>query len=121
MPKIPLYGQGAGDKVALITDGRFSGATRGFCIGHVGPEAAVGGPIGLLKDGDMITINAETGEIFVDLSDAELAERKKSWKPRETNYNSGTIWKYAQTVGSAETGATTHPGANAETHIYADL
>ena len=116
-----LYGQGVGDKVALITDGRFSGATRGFCIGHVGPEAAVGGPIGLLKDGDMITINAETGEIFVDLSDAELAERKKSWKPRETNYNSGTIWKYAQTVGSAETGATTHPGANAETHIYADL
>ena len=116
-----LYGQGVGDKVALITDGRFSGATRGFCIGHVGPEAAVGGPIGLLKDGDMITINANTGEISVDLSDEELAERKSQWKPRETNYNSGTIWKYAQTVGSAETGATTHPGADAETHIYADL
>ena len=116
-----LYGQGVGDKVALITDGRFSGATRGFCIGHVGPEAAVGGPIGLLKDGDMITINANTGDISVDLSDEELAARKAQWQPRTTNYNSGTIWKYAQTVGSAETGATTHPGANAETHIYADL
>ena len=116
-----LYGQGVGDKVALITDGRFSGATRGFCIGHVGPEAAVGGPIGLLKDGDMITINAKTGEISVDLSQAELDLRKSEWEPRETNYNSGTIWKYAQTVGSAETGATTHPGAKKETHVFADL
>ncbi len=116
-----LYGQGVGDKVALITDGRFSGATRGFCIGHVGPEAAVGGPIGLLQDGDMITIDATTGEISVDLSDEELAKRKAAWQPRETNYNSGTIWKYAQTVGSAETGATTHPGAKAETHVFADL
>ena len=116
-----LYGQGVGDKVALITDGRFSGATRGFCIGHVGPEAAVGGPIGLLKDGDSITINANTGEISVDLSEAELEARKADWKPRETNYNSGTIWKYAQTVGSAETGATTHPGAKKETHVFADL
>ena len=116
-----LYGQGVGDKVALITDGRFSGATRGFCIGHVGPEAAVGGPIGLLQDGDMITINANTGEISVDLTDDELTARKANWKPRETNYNSGTIWKYAQTVGSAETGATTHPGAKKETHVFADL
>ncbi|MGC6517953.1 MAG: dihydroxy-acid dehydratase [Candidatus Puniceispirillaceae bacterium] len=116
-----LYGQGVGDKVALITDGRFSGATRGFCIGHVGPEAAVGGPIGLLQDGDMITINANTGDISVDLSDDELAARKAKWQPRETNYNSGTIWKYAQTVGSAETGATTHPGAKSETHVFADL
>ena len=116
-----LYGQGVGDKVALITDGRFSGATRGFCIGHVGPEAAVGGPIGLLQDGDMITINANTGEISVDLIDDELTARKANWKPRETNYNSGTIWKYAQTVGSAETGATTHPGAKKETHVFADL
>ena len=116
-----LYGQGVGDKVALITDGRFSGATRGFCIGHVGPEAAVGGPIGLLQDGDMITINANTGKISVDLTDDELAARKANWKPRETNYNSGTIWKYAQTVGSAETGATTHPGAKKETHVFADL
>ena len=116
-----LYGQGAGDKVALITDGRFSGATRGFCIGHVGPEAAVGGPIGLLKDGDMITINAETGDISVDLSDDELAKRKADWTPRETDYQSGTIWKYAQTVGSAEKGALTHPGAKAEKHVYADI
>jgi len=116
-----LYGQGAGDTVALITDGRFSGATRGFCIGHVGPEAAVGGPIALLKDGDIITIDAVDGTITVDLSDAELAERRAAWTPRQTDYNSGAIWKYAQTVGSAEKGALTHPGAKAETHIYADI
>ncbi|WP_374376239.1 dihydroxy-acid dehydratase [Dongia sp.] len=116
-----LYGQGMGDKVALITDGRFSGATRGFCIGHVGPEAAVGGPIGLLKDGDMITINAETGEISVDLADTELSERRKSWRPRKTDYQSGALWKYAQTVGTAEKGAVTHPGGQAETHVFADI
>jgi len=116
-----LYGQGAGDKVALITDGRFSGATRGFCIGHVGPEAAVGGPIGLLQDGDQITIDAEAGTIDVDLSDDELAKRKAAWKPRVTDYNAGAIWKYAQTVGSAEKGAITHPGGKAETHVYADI
>jgi len=116
-----LYGQGAGDKVALITDGRFSGATRGFCIGHVGPEAAVGGPIGLLQDGDQITIDAEAGTIDVDLSDDELAERRAAWKPRGTDYNAGAIWKYAQTVGSAEKGAVTHPGGKAETHVYADI
>ena len=116
-----LYGQGVGDKVALITDGRFSGATRGFCIGHVGPEAAVGGPIGLLKDGDMISIDAVAGTITVDLSDEELAARKADWAPRQTDYQSGTIWKYAQTVGSAEKGALTHPGAQAETHTYADI
>ena len=116
-----LYGQGAGDQVALITDGRFSGATRGFCIGHVGPEAAVGGPIGLLQDGDQITIDAEAGTIDVDLSDEELAARRANWKPRETDYNAGAIWKYAQTVGSAEKGALTHPGARAESHVYADI
>jgi dihydroxy-acid dehydratase len=116
-----LYGQGVGDKVALITDGRFSGATRGFCIGHVGPEAAVGGPIGLLKDGDMITIDADAGTITVALSDAELAARKAAWTPRRTDYQSGTLWKYAQTVGDAEKGAVTHPGARAETHVYADI
>jgi len=116
-----IYGQGMGDKVALITDGRFSGATRGFCIGHVGPEAAVGGPIGLIKDGDIITINAEDGTIEVDLSDEELATRRKEWQPRKTDYQSGTLWKYAQTVGSAEKGALTHPGGGAETHIYADI
>jgi dihydroxy-acid dehydratase len=116
-----IYGQGMGDKVALITDGRFSGATRGFCIGHVGPEAAIGGPIGLLKDGDMITIDAKEGTISVDLSDEEFENRRQEWKPRETDYQSGTLWKYAQTVGSAEKGALTHPGGKAETHIYADI
>ena len=116
-----LYGQGAGDTVALITDGRFSGATRGFCVGHVGPEAAVGGPIGLLQDGDTIIIDAETGTIEVDLDEAELAKRREAWKPRGTDYNAGAIWKYAQTVGSAEKGALTHPGGKAETHMYADI
>jgi dihydroxy-acid dehydratase len=116
-----LYGQGMGDKVALITDGRFSGATRGFCIGHVGPEAAVGGPIGLLKDGDIITIDAVDGTLDVDLSDAELTERRKDWKPREHDYQSGALWRYAQTVGDARGGAITHPGAKAEKHVYADI
>jgi dihydroxy-acid dehydratase len=116
-----LYGQGMGDKVALITDGRFSGATRGFCIGHVGPEAAVGGPIGLLKDGDIITIDAVDGTLDVDLSDAELTERRKGWKPREHDYQSGALWRYAQTVGDARGGAITHPGAKAEKHVYADI
>jgi dihydroxy-acid dehydratase len=117
-----LSGQGMGKKVALITDGRFSGATRGFCVGHVGPEAAVGGPIGLLKDGDMITINAITGELSVALSEAELAERRKGWKgPRETIYATGALWKYAQLVGPAHLGACTHPGGTAERHVYMDL
>jgi len=116
-----LYGQGMGGKVALITDGRFSGATRGFCIGHVGPEAAVGGPIGLIKDGDVISIDAVKGTIEVALSDAELAARAKNWKARKTDYQSGAIWKYAQTVGSARDGAVTHPGGAKETHCYADI
>jgi dihydroxy-acid dehydratase len=116
-----ISGQGMGDKVALITDGRFSGATRGFCIGHVGPEAQEGGPIALVKDGDMISLDAVKGLIDLDVSAAELAERKKSWKPRKTNYNSGTLWKYCQQVGPAHLGAVTHPGAGAETHVYADL
>lgn len=117
-----LSGQGMGKKVALITDGRFSGATRGFCVGHVGPEAAHGGPIGLLKDGDMITINAVTGELSVDLSDDELAKRKSEWTgPKETIYSSGALWKYAQLVGGALNGAVTHPGAKEERHIYMDL
>ncbi|SDE69934.1 dihydroxy-acid dehydratase [Limimaricola pyoseonensis] len=116
-----LSGQGMGKKVALITDGRFSGATRGFCVGHVGPEAAHGGPIALLKDGDMITIDAVKGEISVDLSESELAERKDAWKgPRTNDYTSGALWKYAQLVGSARKGAVTHPGAQGESHIYMD-
>tara|TARA_B100000676_G_scaffold85171_2_gene85219 strand:+ start:2130 stop:3848 length:1719 start_codon:yes stop_codon:yes gene_type:complete len=116
-----LYGQGMGEKVALITDGRFSGGTRGFCIGHVGPEAAEGGPIGLLQDGDMIVIDAEKGTLDVELSDDKLAARRAAWNPRPTDYNAGTIWKYAQTVGSARYGAVTHPGGKGETHVFADL
>ncbi|HEV7254518.1 MAG TPA: dihydroxy-acid dehydratase [Mesorhizobium sp.] len=116
-----LYGQGMGDKLALITDGRFSGATRGFCVGHVGPEAAVGGPIGLLRDGDVVSIDATRGTLSVELSDQELAERRTAWTPRETDYRSGALWKYAQTVGSARDGAVTHPGGSAETLSYADI
>jgi dihydroxy-acid dehydratase len=116
-----IYGQGMGEKVALITDGRFSGGTRGLCIGHVGPEAAVGGPIGLIRNGDIININARTGELNVELSENELNERRKNWQARKTDYNSGTIWKFAQLVGPASKGAVTHPGAKAETHIYADI
>ncbi|HMN51677.1 MAG TPA: dihydroxy-acid dehydratase, partial [Xanthobacteraceae bacterium] len=114
-------GQGMGGKVALIPDGRFSGATRGFCVGHVGPEAAVGGPIGLLKDGDIIELDAEEGVLNVKLSDAELAERKKAWKPRENTAKSGYLWKYAQQVGNALNGAITHPGGKAEDKSYADI
>ncbi len=115
-----LAGQGV-ENVALITDGRFSGGTRGFCVGHVGPEAAEGGAIALLEDGDIITLDAEAGLIEVDLSDDELASRKEDWKPRENDHQSGTLWKYAQTVGSAEKGAVTHPGAAKEKMIYADI
>jgi dihydroxy-acid dehydratase len=116
-----LYGQGMGDKVALITDGRFSGATRGFCIGHVGPEAAVGGPIAHVQDGDIITLDATTGEISVNVSEEELARRATAWKPRETEYGSGAIWKYAQLVGPARFGALTNPGAKGEKEQYADI
>lgn len=117
-----LYGQGAGDKVALITDGRFSGGTRGFCIGHVGPEAAVGGPIGLIKTGDIIRIDAQAGTLDVNLSDEELERRRtEDWQPRETNYTSGALHKYAQLVGPARDGAVTHPGAKAEKKTFVDL
>jgi dihydroxy-acid dehydratase len=116
-----LYGQGMGAKVALITDGRFSGATRGFCVGHVGPEAAVGGPIGLIRNGDVIELDAEAGTLNVKLSDAELAERRKAWKPRETGTGSGALWKYAQQVGPAIKGAVTHPGRAGEKSCYADI
>jgi dihydroxy-acid dehydratase len=116
-----LYGQGMGEKVALITDGRFSGATRGFCIGHVGPEAALGGPIGLIRDGDIIEIDAVAGTLNVKLSDAELTERRKNWKPRENpSAASGYLWKYAEQVGPAVNGAVTHPGGAAEKECYAD-
>jgi dihydroxy-acid dehydratase len=116
-----LYGQGMGDRVALITDGRFSGATRGFCIGHVGPEAAVGGPIGLLRDGDLIAIDAEAGTLDVELSEDELARRRAAWQPRPPLFGSGALWRYAQTVGDAHLGAVTHPGGRTETRVYADI
>jgi len=116
-----IYGQGMGDKVALITDGRFSGATRGFCIGHVGPEAAVGGPIALIEDGDSILIDADKGIIDLEVDAAELERRRKAWTPRQTEYQSGALWKYAQTVGAAREGAVTHPGGEAEVKCYADI
>ena len=116
-----IYGQGMGDKVALITDGRFSGATRGFCIGHVGPEAAVGGNIALIHDGDEIFIDANNGILEVDVSEEELISRKKQWKPKKHDYQSGDLWKYSQLVGPALNGAVTHPGANKEKFCYADI
>jgi len=116
-----LFGIGMSGKVALVTDGRFSGATRGFCIGHVGPEAADGGPIGLVRDGDIIAIDADVGTIDLEVSDEELAARRAEWSAPVTDYQSGTLWKYAQLVGPARTGATTHPGGKAETHSFADI
>lgn len=116
-----LYGQGMGEKVALITDGRFSGATRGFCIGHVGPEAAECGPIALIADGDEIAIDAEAGTIDLNVAAEVLEERRKAWKSRMTDYGSGALWRYAQNVGPAYKGAVTHPGGQAETHVYADI
>jgi len=116
-----LYGLGLGEQVALVTDGRFSGATRGFCIGHVGPEAADGGPIALVADGDVITIDAATGTIELEVAPDELARRRAAWVPRINDYQSGALWRYAATVGPASRGAVTHPGASAERHVYADI
>ena len=116
-----IYGQGKGEKVALITDGRFSGATRGFCIGHVGPEASVGGPIALLRNGDIIDLDAKKGTINVRLSKKELVNRRKKWKPKKISFGNGTLWKYAQTVGPAYLGAPTHPGGKKEVKVYADI
>ncbi|MDG6078283.1 dihydroxy-acid dehydratase [Erythrobacter litoralis] len=116
-----LYGQGMGEKVALITDGRFSGATRGFCIGHVGPEAAEGGPIALIEDGDEIAIDAEAGTIDLNVEPSVLDERRIAWQPRQNDYQSGALWRFAQNVGPASEGAVTHPGAARETHVFADI
>ena len=116
-----LYGQGMGEKVALITDGRFSGATRGFCIGHVGPEAAEGGPIAFIENGDIIAIDAEAGTIELEVDEATMAKRREGWRPRGHDYNSGALWRFAQNVGPASKGAVTHPGAKAETHVFADI
>jgi len=119
-PPAALYGQGV-TNIALITDGRFSGATRGLCIGHVGPEAALGGPIALIQDGDIINIDAHKGTIDVEVSDEELARRKASWKPRETPYGNGAIWKFAQLGGPAHLGAGPNRGSAGERHVNADL
>ncbi len=116
-----LYGLGMGEKVALITDGRFSGGTRGFCIGHVGPEAAEGGPIALVEDGDTIRIDAEAGTIDLLVDGATLDARRAAWTPRVNDYGAGALWRYAQNVGPAFQGAVTHPGAKAERHVYADI
>ena len=116
-----IYGQGKGEKVALITDGRFSGATRGFCVGHVGPEAALGGPIALLRNGDLIDIDAKKGTINVRLTRAQLASRKRKWKAKKSDFGSGTLWKYAQTVGPASLGAPTHPGKKKEVKEYSKI
>ena len=116
-----LYGQGAGDKVALITDGRFSGATRGFCIGHVGPEAALGGPIALIQDGDIISIDAEAGRLDLEVPKAELSKRRRAWKAPSNPYQSGVLRKYADQVGPAYKGAVTHAGGKAEVVCYADI
>ncbi len=116
-----LYGLGMGEKVALITDGRFSGGTRGFCIGHVGPEAAEGGPIALVEDGDTIRIDAEAGTIDLDVAEDVLAERRARWQPRVNDYQAGALYRYSQNVGPAYQGAVTHPGAKAERHVYADI
>ena len=116
-----LYGRGMGEKVALITDGRFSGATRGFCVGHVGPEAADCGPIALIEEGDEISIDATRGIIDLHVDAGVLAKRKAAWTPRVNDYQSGALWRYAQNVGPARQGAVTHPGAKAERHVYADI
>jgi dihydroxy-acid dehydratase len=114
-------GQGRGDTVALVTDGRFSGATRGLCVGHVGPEAAEGGPIGLVQDGDIISIDADAGTIDLEVDPIELENRQRHWRPRQTSYGSGALWKFAQMVGPAHLGAVTHPGQKGERHVYADI
>ena len=116
-----IYGQGMGDKVALITDGRFSGATRGFCVGHVSPEAASRGTIALIENGDEIVIDAKKGKIDLLVNDDELEKRKRKLKASENDFASGALWKFSQNVGSARYGAVTHPGAKKEKKIYSDI
>ena len=105
-----IYGQGMGEKVALLTDGRFSGATRGMCIGHAAPEAATGGPMGLVRDGDRITIDGDAATITLEVSDDELKARRAGWTAPKTRHRAGLLYKYAVTVGQAHEGAVTHPG-----------
>ena len=105
-----IYGQGMGEKVALVTDGRFSGATRGMCIGYVSPEAFVGGPLALVRNGDRIKIDAGMRRMDLLVDDRELAERRKTWKPRPPRHRAGALAKYARLVGQAPRGAVTHEG-----------
>ena len=105
-----IYGQGMGEKVALITDGRFSGATRGMCIGYVAPEAFIGGPLALVRDGDRIRIDAKARRLDVLLDDNELAARRTAWSPRPPRHRAGALAKYAKLVGQAPLGAVTHEG-----------
>jgi dihydroxy-acid dehydratase len=107
-----IYGQGMGEKVALLTDGRFSGATRGMMIGYVSPEAGVGGPLALVKDGDTIEIDAKAGTLSVQVSDAELAKRRKAWQLPARPRLTGALEKYAALVGPAHLGAVTHSGGH---------
>ena len=116
-----LYGQGLGEDVVLITGGRFFGGSRGFCIGHVTPEAHLGGPIALVEEGDRVIIDARKGEIELRIDEAEMSRRRSKWRPRRSDFQSGAIWRYAQTVGDASKGAVVHPGAEAETHHYGDV
>ena len=116
-----IYGQGMGEKVALITDGRFSGATRGLCVGHISPEAMVLGPIALIENGDQILIDAKEGIIELNVDEKALKARKNQILKRENNFGSGALWKFSQTVGSARFGAVTHPGAKKETKNYSDI
>ena len=104
-----LVGQGLGKKVAMVTDGRFSGGTRGFMVGHVAPEAFVGGPIALVKDGDRISIDTKNNSINLHVTDDELQQRKEKWTRPNPNYTSGALAKYASLVGSAAQGAITKP------------
>ena len=106
-PTSVVMGAGLGHDVALITDGRFSGGSHGFCVGHVAPEAQVGGPIALVRDGDMITIDAETLNISVDLSDEEMASRKAAFVAPPLKYTRGTMYRYIKTVSSAQYGCVT--------------
>ena len=116
-----IYGQGMGDKVALITDGRFSGATRGFCVGHISPEAAVQGPISLIEDADEIILDAEKGIIELLVSESQLKKRSKKIREKENDFGSGALWKFSQSVGSARFGAVTHPGAKKEKKNFSDI
>jgi len=111
-PTGAIMGRGLGDKVALITDGRFSGGSHGFVVGHISPEAAVAGPIGLLRNGDVVTIDAVKRVIYADLSAAELRRRRAAWKPRKPYATAGVLAKYAFLVGSASAGAVTVPPGN---------